>query len=44
MMNLCMVVEVTQNRTPDRTMVMMPGTQPNTLGDDGMSADAMGVF
>ena len=33
MINLCMVMEVIQKSTPARTMVMMPGTQPNTLSD-----------
>ena len=33
MMNLCMVIEVIQKRAPERTMVMMPGTHPNTLRD-----------
>ena len=31
MMNLCMVMEVIQKRTPATTMVMIPGTQPRTL-------------
>jgi len=31
MMNLCMVIEVIQKRTPARTMVIIPGTHPKTL-------------
>jgi hypothetical protein len=31
MMNLCMVIDVIQNRTAQRTMVIMPGTHPSTL-------------
>jgi hypothetical protein len=31
MMNLCIVMEVIQNRIPARTMVMIPGTHPKTL-------------
>jgi hypothetical protein len=32
MMYLCMVIEVIQKMIPERTMVMMPGTHPRTLG------------
>ena len=32
-MNLCIVIEVIQKRIPAKTMVMMPGTHPNTLSD-----------
>lgn len=32
MMNLCMVIEVIQNNIPQRSMVMIPGTHPSTLG------------
>jgi hypothetical protein len=31
MIYLCMVIEVIQNMTPARTMVMIPGTHPRTL-------------
>ena len=31
MMYLCIVMEVIQNRIPERTIVMIPGTHPSTL-------------
>jgi hypothetical protein len=31
MIYLCIVIEVTQKRSPQRTIVMIPGTQPRTL-------------
>jgi hypothetical protein len=31
MIYLCMVIEVIQNNTPARTMVIIPGTHPRTL-------------
>jgi hypothetical protein len=30
-MYLCMVIDVIQNNTPERTIVMIPGTHPKTL-------------
>lgn len=33
MIYLCIVIEVIQNKIPDRTIVMMPGTHPRTLRD-----------
>lgn len=30
-MNLCMVIEVIQNKAPESNIVMIPGTHPNTL-------------
>jgi hypothetical protein len=30
-MNLCMVIEVIQNNTPESSIVIIPGTHPNTL-------------
>jgi hypothetical protein len=32
MINLCIVMDVIQKRMPATTMVMIPGTQPKTLG------------
>ena len=32
-MYLCMVMEVIQKRIPATTIVIIPGTHPNTLGD-----------
>ena len=33
MMNLCIVIDVIQNRAPASTIVIIPGTHPKTLRD-----------
>lgn len=38
MIYLCIVMEVTQNRIPQRTIVMIPGTHPRTLRGTLLSA------